>query len=677
MPKLTINGKEIEVEAGLTLIQACEVAGVEIPRFCYHDRLHVAGNCRMCLVEVEKSPKPVASCAQPVSEGMIVHTDSAMVKRAREGVMEFLLINHPLDCPICDEAGECDLQDQALKYGRGSNRFHENKRSVPDKYMGPLVKTNMTRCIHCTRCIRFATEIAGVEELGAMGRGEHMEVGTYVEQSLTSELSGNIVDICPVGALTSRPYAFKARSWELHKTESIDVHDAVGCNIRIDTRGKEVMRILPKLHEDINEEWISDKARHACDGLQNQRLDVPYIRIDGKLQQCSWHDALKHIRQNLKNLDGKEIGAIIGDLVDAESIAVLKDIMIGLKSPHFDCAQEGAKFDTETRANYLFNTTIAGIERADFCLLIGANPRHEATLVNARMRKRWLKSGFEVCSIGEIGDMTYPVTNIGNEPKILQEITSGKHAIAKKFKQAKNPMIIIGYGALMRDDAMAILHECSEIISKFSQTQFNILHSAASRVAALDLGFVPQRGGMYTKDILAAAAKGKIKAMYLLGADEIDTEQLQDCFVIYQGHHGDKSAHIADVILPGVAYTEKNATYVNLEGRSQRTRQAVQPHKEAKEDCAVLMDVADAIGIELRYSTKEQLHKAMIKIAPVFASYDKIKSEKFQAMGSKGKLLAQPIRVREFNYYFTDPICRASKTMAQCVAEIWNKRKVA
>lgn len=682
MPKLVINGKEIEVEAGLTLIQACELAGVEIPRFCYHDRLHVAGNCRMCLVEVEKSPKPVASCALPVAEGMVVHTDSQMVKRAREGVLEFLLINHPLDCPICDEAGECDLQDQTMKYARGKNRFEENKRSVKDKYMGPLIKTQMTRCIHCTRCVRFATDVAGVEELGAMGRGEHMEVGTYVEKSVTSELSGNMIDICPVGALTSKPYAFKARSWELSKTESIDVLDAVGSNIRVDSRGNAVMRILPKLNEEINEEWISDKTRFACDGLQNQRLDVPMIRVNGKLQPTSWSEAMKSIKQNLKSLAGNEIAAIIGDLVDAESIKVLKDIMTALKSPHMDCMQEGAKVDHTNRANYLFNTTIAGIEQSDCCILIGANPRHEATLINARIRKRSLRGNYPIYSIGDCGDLTYPVNYLGDDANILKEIIAGKHSLSKGLKQANKPMLIIGYGALMRDDYQEILHLCSEIVKKYNFVQdgwngFNILHSAASRVAALDLGFVPQKNGMCTQEILNAAAKKKIKAVYLLGADEIDVKKLNDTFVIYQGHHGDKSAHIADVILPGAAYTEKDATYINLEGRVQRTYMAVSPCGEAKEDWLILQMVADSLKIELKYNTKEELYKNMIKVAPVFATYDKITQEKWLGCGVKGELNKQPIKIRELNYYFTDPICRASKTMAQCVEEIWNRNKVA
>jgi NADH-quinone oxidoreductase subunit G len=682
MPKLVINGKEIEVEAGLTLIQACEIAGVEIPRFCYHDRLHVAGNCRMCLVEVEKSPKPMASCALPVAEGMVVHTDSPMVKRAREGVLEFLLINHPLDCPICDEAGECDLQDQTMKYARGNNRFDENKRSVEDKYMGPLIKTQMTRCIHCTRCVRFATDIAGVEELGAMGRGEHMEIGTYVEKSITSELSGNMIDICPVGALTSKPYAFKARSWELAKTESIDVLDAVGSNIRIDSRGKAVMRILPKLNEEINEEWISDKTRFAYDGLQNQRLDVPMIRVNGRLQPASWAEAMKSIKQNLKSLAGNEIAAIIGDLVDAESIMILKDIMTALKSPNMDCMQEGAKVDFANRTNYLFNTTIAGIEQSDYCILIGANPRHEATLINARIRKRSLRGNYPIYSVGECGDLTYPVTHLGDDAKILQEIASGKHSVVQGLKQSKKPMLIIGYGALMRNDYQEILHLCSEIVKKYNFVQdgwngFNILHSAASRVAALDLGFVPQKDGMYTQEILTAAEKKKIKAVYLLGADEIDVKKLKDTFVIYQGHHGDKSAHIADVILPGAAYTEKDATYINLEGRVQRTHLAVSPCGESKEDWLILKMVAEELKIELKYNNKEELYKKMIKIAPAFATYDIITQEKWHGCGVKGELNKQPIQIRDVNYYFSDPICRASKTMAQCVAEIWNGNKVA
>ncbi len=682
MPKLIINGKAVEVPAGITLIQACELVGVEIPRFCYHDRLHVAGNCRMCLVELEKSPKPVASCALSVSDGMVVHTDSPMIKKAREGVLEFLLINHPLDCPICDEGGECDLQDQTIMYGRGTNRFAENKRAVPDKYMGPLIKTQMNRCIHCTRCVRFATEIAGVEELGAMGRGEHMEIGTYIEQSITSELSGNMIDICPVGALTSKPYAFKARSWELIKTESIDVLDAVGSNIRVDVRGKEVMRILPKLHEDINEEWISDKTRFACDGLQNQRLDVPMVKVSGKLKPVSWSEAFKFIKHKLRTLSGNEIGAIIGDLVDAESIMVLKDLMIGLQSPNIDCMQEGARVYHSNRAHYLFNTSIAGIEQSDCCVLIGTNPRYEASLVNARIRKRYMRGQYNVYSIGSQDDLTYPVTHLGDDPKVLQDILQGQHSLVQRLQQAQNPIMVIGYGALMRDDYKAILYLCSEIAQKYGFIKnnwngFNILHSAASRVAALDLGFVPQKGGMYTHEILTAAQKQKIKAVYLLGADEIDVQKLKNTFVIYQGHHGDKSANIADVILPGVAYTEKEAIYVNLEGRVQRTNLAVMPHGEAKEDWQILKMLMEVLDIQLKYQTKDELRREMIKISPTFASYDAIEAQPWQACGSEGELDSAPIRSRELNYYFTDPICRASKTMAQCVAEILDRKRVA
>lgn len=679
MPKLTINGKEIEVEAGLTLIQACEIAGVEVPRFCYHDRLKVAGNCRMCLVEVEKSPKPVASCAMPASEGMVVHTDTPLVKRARENVLEFLLINHPLDCPICDEGGECDLQDQAFKYGRGTNRFHENKRAVKDKYIGPLVKTQMNRCIHCTRCVRFSTEIAGVEELGTLGRGEHVEIGTYIEKALSSELSGNIIDICPVGALTSKPYEFKARSWELQKTESIDVLDAVGSNIRIDSKANSVVRILPKLHEDINEEWISDKTRFACDGLQNQRLDVPMVRIDGKLKPCSWSEALKVIKYNLKGIKGNEIGAIIGNLVDAESIMALKDLMTNLGSPNIDCSQEGIKYDTNHRSNYLFNTSIAGIERSDCCILIGANPRYEASLVNARIRKRWNKGNYEIFSIGDTGNLTYPVNYLGNEIKILKEIASGTHEICTKLENCKNPMLIIGNGVLIRKDSMALLHLCSEIASKYHFIQddwngVNILHTSASRVGALDLGFVPQKNGMNSSEMLNSIESGKLKALYLLGADEIDTSKLNDLFVIYQGHHGDKSAHIADVILPGAAYTEKDATYVNLEGRLQKTKKAVQTVGESKEDCLILLLIAQTLELDLGYKTKAELLEKMIKVSQNFATYDKVSKEEWHGIGTKGDLTNQPIEPIVFNYYLTDQICRASKTMAKCVTEIWNKK---
>ena len=583
MTKLTIDGKEIEVPAGSSVIQACEAAGVEIPRFCYHERLNIAGNCRMCLVEVSPGPpKPQASCALPVAENMVVKTNTPMVKKAREGVMEFLLINHPLDCPICDQGGECDLQDQAMEYGTGISRFEENKRAVQDKYMGPLIKTQMTRCIHCTRCIRFSSEVAGVPELGATGRGEHMEVGTYIEKAISSELSGNLVDICPVGALTSRPYAFVARPWELTKTESVDVMDAVGSNIRVDARQNTVLRILPRLNEDINEEWISDKTRHACDGLRTQRLDVPYVRKDGKLQEASWDEALKVVAEKLKSVPGGKIAAIAGDMACAESMFALRELMLSLGSPHLDCRQDGAKLDASDRASYIFNTTIAGIENADVILLVGTNPRHEASLINARIRKTYLKGKLKVYAIGDPVNLTYKTDWLGNNPKLLNDIAAGKHPLSEVLKKAEKPMIIVGQGALARADGAEILKASRAIadahgLVKEGWNGFNVLHRAASRVAGLDMGFVPQAGGKDVQGILEAARKWDIEVVYLLGADEIDTSQLGNAFVIYQGHHGDKGAHRADVILPGAAYTEKSATYVNTEGRVQQTTAAVSP----------------------------------------------------------------------------------------------------
>lgn len=676
MTNITINDKKINVTNGSSIIQACEQAAVEVPRFCYHEKLKVAGNCRMCLVEVEGFKKPVASCAMNVTEGMVVHTDTPMVKKAREGVMEFLLINHPLDCPICDQAGECDLQDQAMKYGRDSSRFSEEKRAIQDKYMGPLIKTNMTRCIHCTRCIRFATDIAGVEELSAFGRGENMEVSTYVEKALTSELSGNMIDICPVGALTSKPYAFKARSWELSSTETIDVLDAVGSNIRVDSRGMEVQRILPRLHEDINEEWISDKTRFAYDGLKNQRIDRPYIRMNGKLIPSDWENALNLIKHKISNLKGKEIAAIAGEMADAESIMVLKDILQSFRSNNMDCLPEGVHIDTKNRSAYLFNTSIAGIEKSDLCLLIGTDPRHEATIVNARIRKRFLRGGFTVYSIGEVPDLTYPVESLGNDISILQDIAKGKHALSSKLKTAKNPMMILGYGALNRSDASALLALCKDIMDKYDFIKedwngFNILHTSASTVGALDLKFIPGYGGMDTKNILRATVSEDIKFLYLLGADEVNTHDLKSkSFIVYQGHHGDRSANIADVVLPGVAYTEKDATYLNLEGRMQRTKVCVASPGDSKEDWQILKKIADKLEVKLKYENKKQLREYMAKYSAAFEHLDMVPKEKWNGCGKKGVLLDDKISHYNINYYMTNSICRASKTMANCIDKI-------
>ena len=671
MAKLTIDGTEIEVEDGLTVLQACELAGIEVPRFCYHERLSVAGNCRMCLVEMERSPKPIASCAMPVGDGMVIRTNTPMVKKAREGVMEFLLINHPLDCPICDQGGECDLQDQAMAYGAGLSRFMENKRAVSDKDLGPLVETHMTRCIHCTRCIRFATEIAGVEEIGATGRGGHMEVGTYVAKALSSELSGNIVDLCPVGALTAKPYAFTARPWELARTESVDVMDALGSNIRIDCRGSEVMRVLPVLNEDINEEWISDKTRFACDGLRRQRLDTPYIRTNGSLEPASWDAALAAVAAAFKDLSGAQLAAVAGDLADCEAMVALGDLMAALGSANIDCRQDGARLDGATRAGYLFNTTIAGIEDADACLLVGTDPRHEAPVLNARLRKRHLAGGFRIGLVGPRLDLTYPVEHLGGGPATLQEIADGTHPFCAALKAAERPMLIVGQGALARPDgahvlaaARAIAEGCAMV--KDGWCGFNVLHTAAARVGGLDLGLLPGDGGRDVAGILDGAAGGDIRAVYLLGADEIDTRRLDDAFVVYQGHHGDAGAACADVILPGAAYTEKNATYVNTEGRVQRTRVAARPPGEAREDWTILRALSAHLGCTLPYDDIDAVRARMAEINSGFDDPDRVGAAPWGAFGAAGAMDAAPFASPVANFYMTDPISRASETMAEC-----------
>ncbi|MDA0780828.1 MAG: NADH-quinone oxidoreductase subunit NuoG [Rickettsiales bacterium] len=675
MPKITVNGNQIEFEQGMTVLQACELAGEEIPRFCYHERLKIAGNCRMCLVQVEGGPpKPAASCAMPAGDGMVVHTNSPMVKKAREGVMEFLLMNHPLDCPICDQGGECDLQDQAMAYGRGDSRFEEDKRAVKDKYMGPLVKTHMTRCIQCTRCIRFLEDVAGVCELGAVNRGEHMEVTTYVEKSLTSEMSGNIIDLCPVGALTSKPYAFKARPWELNKTESIDVLDAVGSNIRVDSRGKEVVRILPRLNEDINEEWISDKTRFAYDGLKVQRLDKPYVRVDGKLKPASWNEAYKVISDKMRDISSNSIAAIAGDLADCESMYALKKLMTKRGVNNIDCRQDGMEIGNEGRSSYIFNTTIQGIENADLCLLVGTNPRREAAIINSRIRKANVNNGLKIASIGGCSSFTYPVEKLGNSPKDLQAIADGKSDFCKTLEAAKNPMIIIGSSALCRDDAEHIMYLVSSIAVKYNMVRedwngFNVLHKAASRVGGLDMGFLPSGEGVPTKKILKECEENKIEFLYLLGADEIDMSKLGKAFVVYQGHHGDSGAHRADVILPGAAYTEKSGTYVNTEGRVQRTSPAIYPLGEAKEDWLIIKELAMASGISLNFNNIDELRESLERNYPVFANED-IVSEKWNNVGKKGVSSDEPFRNSVKNFYMSDPISRASKTMAACSSEI-------
>ncbi len=671
MPKLTIDGIAIDVEPGTSILQACEQLGIEIPRFCYHERLSVPANCRMCLVEMEKAPKPVAACAMPCGEGMVVRTNSEVVQQARKGVMEFLLINHPLDCPICDQGGECDLQDQAIAYGFDRGRFGENKRAVKDKYMGPLIRTEMTRCIHCTRCIRFVNEIAGVPDLGAVSRGEHMEITTFVEKAIGSELSGNLADVCPVGALLSKPYAFTARPWELRKTETVDVMDAVGSNIRVDTRGPEVMRVLPRVNEDINEEWLGDKARYAYDGLKRQRLDRPYVRKDGKLRPASWAEAFQAIAARLKGVSGDRIAAIAGDLADVESMLALKELAAALGSTSIDCRQDGARFDTAARAGYLFNSGIAGIERADAILLVGTNPRWEATLVNARIRKRYLMGGLKVAVVGEAKDLTYPYTHLGTGADVLQQLADGSHAFADVLKGAKNPMIIVGAGAFRRKDGPAVQAAARRIAETFAMVRedwngFNVLHNAAARVGGLEVGFLPGPGGRDLAGILEGAETGAIEVVYLLGADEIDTGRLGRAFVIYQGHHGDAGAQRADVVLPGAAYTEKNATYVNTEGRPQQARLAVFPPGEAREDWKILRALSEQLGHTLPYDSLTQLRRRMAEVNPVFASVGAVTPAPWAPFGTAGALDPAPFVSPVANYYMTDPISRASVTMARC-----------
>jgi NADH-quinone oxidoreductase subunit G len=677
MPTLTIDGIEVEVADGITVLQACEQIGIEIPRFCYHERLTVAGNCRMCLVEMERAPKPVASCAMPVGEGMVITTNSPAVKKMRQGVMELLLINHPLDCPICDQGGECDLQDQAVGYGMDRSRFTENKRSVKNKTFGPLIKAMMTRCIHCTRCIRFSSEIAGVPEMGTTGRGEHMEVGTYIEKALTSELSGNMIDLCPVGALTSNPYSFDTRPWELKKTESVDVMDAVGSAIRVDTKGGEVMRVLPRLNEDVNEEWVSDKTRFACDGLKSQRLDSPYVRRDGKLIKASWNEAFAAISEKVKGMDGSKFASITGDLACAESMTALKDLTAAIGSIKIDCRQDGTKLDNKSRAGYVFNTTIAGIENSDACLIIGANTRREAPIINARLRKRYLMGGFKAGMIGEDIDLTFSCEHLGAGTDTLSEIYDGIHKFAKVLKKAKKPMLILGQGALTRPDGAAVLAMARAIAEQYGLVSddwngFNVLHTAAARVGGLDLGIVSDGG---VASIVDECGAGNVDVVYLLGADEIDTGKLGKTFVIYQGHHGDAGAHRADVILPGAAYTEKNATYVNTEGRVQKTQLAVFPVGEAREDWTIIRALSDVLGHKLPYDTLSEVRSRMVEINAVFDGDDQATGGAWGKFGSKGTLEASGFVSPILNFHMTDPISRASETMAQCTEALFDNGK--
>jgi len=682
MPKLTVNDIEVEVEDGATVLHACEAANVEIPRFCYHDRLSIAGNCRMCLVDMERAPKPIASCAMPAGEGMVIRTDTDRVKKARQGVMEFLLINHPLDCPICDQGGECDLQDQAMGYGLDGSRYTENKRAVEDKNMGPLISTTMTRCIHCTRCVRFATEVAGVPDLGAIGRGEAVEITTYLEKNLASELSANVIDLCPVGALTSKPYAFTARPWELSKTESVDVMDALGSNIRIDARGSQVMRVLPRLNEDINEEWISDKTRYAIDGLRRQRLDQPYMRgSDGRLAPVSWDEAFSKIAAKIKKAKPSTMAAIAGNQVDAESMFALKLLFNKLGSGNIDCRQDGAKIGGP-RAGYLFNSSIAGIDEADALLIIGSNPRLEAAVMNARIRRNWLATGLPVGVVGPQADLTYEATFLGDDPALLADIASGKNKFAAKLKKAKKPMIIIGMGALARPDGAAMLGQAREIADAYGVVTkdwngFNVLHTAAARVAGLDIGFLPEKSGLDVDGMYKAAEAGKLDLLWLLGADEVDFTRLKNSFVIYQGHHGDAGAHHADVVLPGAAYTEKDGIYVNTEGRVQYANRAAFPPGDAREDWTIIRALAARVKVSLGFDNLNELREDLIEAVPHFAKPDQIAPAKWVKFGSKAKLKDAPVTAAIDNFYMTCAISRASETMADCLRAVQTDRAEA
>jgi NADH-quinone oxidoreductase subunit G len=670
MPKININGKEIEFEKGMTVLQACELAEVEIPRFCYHEKLSIAGNCRMCLVEMERSPKPIASCAMPAAEGMNIKTNTEFVKKARKGMMEFLLANHPLDCPVCDQGGECDLQDQSLFYGFDKSRFSENKREVKDKYMGPLIKTQMTRCIHCTRCVRFAEEVAGVPEIGAIGRGENMEITTYLEQSMTSELSANVIDLCPVGALTSKPYAFEARPWELKKTESIDVMDAVGSNIRVDTYGWEVKRILPRLNNEINEEWISDKTRYACDGLLKQRLDVPYIKKDNKLVKSTWDDAIELVSNKIKSVKSEQIAGHIGDMTSIETIFSFKNLLKKIGSKNFDFREKKIYIDPTYKTNYIFNTSIQNIEESDLILLIGTNPRREATIVNARIRKAFVKNKTSIYSIGNPGELTYDYIVLGNDVNDLSNIFDGKSEICKKLKVAKKPIFIIGESVLELKSSKYIFEKTKDFLIENNfindtWNALNILAQNASTVGAIDLGFynIEKNNNFIFFDKLK---NKEFKLLYLVGSDNFEIKK-NDEFIVYQGSHGDKNASIADVILPSAAYTEQNGLFENLEGRIQECRKASYPANEALEDWKIFNLINNSLNSSNLFSDFPSIRKSALQQISNFSEIDLLpKKTKVIKTNTLLGATSEKISIKNIDYYFSNSIARASKTMSDC-----------
>jgi len=670
MPKITINGKEIEFEKGMTVLQACELADVEIPRFCYHEKLSIAGNCRMCLVEMEKSSKPIASCAMPAAEGMNIKTNTSLVEKARKGVMEFLLANHPLDCPVCDQGGECDLQDQSLYYGVDKSRFSENKRDVKEKYMGPLIKTQMTRCIHCTRCVRFATEVAGVPEIGAIGRGENMEITTYLEKSMESELSANVIDLCPVGALTSKPYAFEARPWELKKTESVDVMDAVGSNIRVDTYNWEVKRILPRTNNEINEEWISDKTRYSCDGLLKQRLDVPYIKKENKLQKSSWDEAIDLIINKLKSVQPEEIAGHIGDTINMESALAFKKLFNIFKSDNLEFREKKFYINPAEKINYIFNSTIQGIEDSDLILLIGTNPRHEATILNARIRKTFAQKKVPIFSIGNPGDLTYDYKIIGNKTDDIKKIINKENDFSKKLLSAKKPIIIIGESALELKSGKYIFEELKKFLIQNNlingeRNPLNILIQNASTVGLLDLKILSnsKENEFIFFDNLV---NKKFKFLYLLSSDNLDFKKNNE-FIVYQGSHGDRGAEIADVILPSATYTEQNGLYENLEGRVQEGKKASYPIGESLEDWRIFNLIIKKISDKKNLTNFDQLRKEVLNSIPNFTKINELpKPYLIQSENIQANFESEEVLIRELDYYYTNSISRSSKTMSEC-----------
>ena len=662
MPKLKVNDIEVEVEDGLTVLQACEKAGVEIPRFCYHEKLSIAGNCRMCLVEMEKSPKPIASCAMPAAEGMNIKTNTAFVEKARKGVMEFLLANHPLDCPVCDQGGECDLQDQSMFYGVDKSRFKENKRSVPEKYMGPLIKTQMTRCIHCTRCVRFATEVAGVSELGAIGRGEDMQITTYLEQSMQSELSANVIDLCPVGALTSKPYVFEARPWELKKTETVDVMDAVGSNVRVDTYDWEVKRVLPLINEDINEEWISDKTRYACDGLLNQRLDTPFIKYNGKFEKASWDEVFKIIKSKFENSSKEKICGFVGDLTNMETGYIFKEFFDRTLSNHnYDSRSDNRYVDVKERENYIFNSSINGIEDADLIFLIGSNPRYEATILNARIRKAFVNNNTKIISLNDVGDLTYPYESLDGQTQSIKNIFEGSDEISKKIIDAKHPMIIMGESLLKLNSANYLFNLIKDFLNKNNKftdnwNPLNILSCDASTVGNFDLGIINN-----DINLIKELKSNKFEIVYLVGQDDLEFDK-KDEFIIYQGSHGDKGAEIADIILPGSAYTEQDGHFTNLEGKIQKAYKASYPPGDAKEDWQIINELAEVMNNRKLFNDKDELESSMF-------NFLKLQKEK-EIVDSKEQLNSnfqnEKLNIQVKDYYFSNVIARSSKTMIEC-----------